>query len=82
MAREANQSLKGSVGWVDVARMSTVQEIESAIVRLSPQERERVRDWLNDMAEEQAEVAPAFKDKVLRAQSELSQGKNSRVRTP
>jgi hypothetical protein len=58
--------------------MSTVQEIESAIVRLSPEERERVRDWLNDMAEEQAEVAPDFKEKVLRAQAEFSQSKVSR----
>ena len=60
--------------------MSTVQEIESAIVRLSPAEREAVRDWLNDMAEEPLEVSDAFKAKIGRARDELARGEVSRVR--
>ena len=60
--------------------MSTVQEIESAIVRLSPVERETVREWLNDLAEAQSEVSDAFKTKVGRAREELARGEVSRVR--
>ena len=60
--------------------MSTVQEIESAIVRLSPAEREMVRDWLNDLAEEQLEVSDAFKAKIGRAREELARGEVSRIR--
>lgn len=60
--------------------MSTVQEIESALIRLSPAERESVRDWLNDLAEAQTEVSEPFKDKIARAREELSRGEVSRVR--
>ena len=60
--------------------VSTVQEIESAIVRLSPAERETVRDWLNDLAEAQAEVSDAFKEKIARSRDELARGESSRVR--
>lgn len=60
--------------------MSTVQEIESALIRLSPAERESVRDWMNDLAEAQAEVRGSFKDKIARAREELSRGEVSRVR--
>ncbi len=60
--------------------MSTIQEIESAIVRLSPAEREAVRDWLNDLTEETLEVRGDFKQKVLRAREELARGDVSRTR--
>ncbi|MSU25032.1 MAG: hypothetical protein EXS32_14590 [Opitutus sp.] len=62
--------------------MSTVQEIESAIVRLSPTEREAMRDWLDDLVEEQLELSDAFKAKVERARKEIADGEISRVRTP
>ncbi len=57
-----------------------MQEIESAIVRLSPAERETVRDWLNDLAEAQSEVSDAFKEKITRAREELARGDVSRIR--
>jgi len=60
--------------------VSTIQEIESAIVRLSPAEREAVRDWLNDLTEETLEVRDDFKQKVLRAREELARGEVSRTR--
>jgi len=52
--------------------MSTVQEIESAIVRLSPADREAVRDWLNELAESGAEVTESFKARIARAREELA----------
>jgi len=61
--------------------MSTVQEIESAIVRLSPAEREAVRDWLDELVEEQLEVSDAFKAKIARAREEVARGEVSRVRS-
>lgn len=60
--------------------MSTVQEIESAIVRLSPADREAVRDWLNDLTEDRLEVSDAFKAKIGRAREELARGEVSRTR--
>jgi hypothetical protein len=62
--------------------MSTVQEIESAIVRLSPAEREAMRDWLDELVEEQLEVSDAFKTKIAHARQEIARGEISRVRPP
>ncbi len=60
--------------------VSTVQEIESAIVGLSPAEREAVRDWLNDLTEAQVEVSDAFRQKIARAREEMARGEASRIR--
>jgi len=62
--------------------MSTVQEIETAIVRLSPTEREAIRDWLDELVEEQSEVSDAFKAKIALARQEIARGEVSRIRAP
>jgi hypothetical protein len=62
--------------------MSTVNEIESALAKLSVQDLQAVRDWLDDFIEDQLEVNDDFKAKIQRAQSEIAQGIHSRVRTP
>ena len=40
--------------------MSTVQEIESALSRLSPDEMRQVREWLDQQLEDQLELTPEF----------------------
>ncbi len=62
--------------------MSTVKEIEQALARLSVQDLQAVRDWLDDFIEDQLEVNEEFKTKIQRAQKEIAQGIHSRVRTP
>lgn len=62
--------------------MSTVKEIESALAKLSVQDLQSVRDWLDDFIEDQQEVSEEFKAKIQRAQTEISQGIHSRVRSP
>ena len=61
--------------------MSTVNEIESALAKLSVQDQQAVRDWLDDLIEDQLEVSDEFKAKIKRAQTEVAQGIHSRVRT-
>jgi hypothetical protein len=62
--------------------MSTVKEIESALARLSVQDLQAVRDWLDDFIEDQMEVSNEFKTKVERANTEIAQSVHSRVRRP
>lgn len=62
--------------------MSTVKEIELALARLSVQDLQAVRDWLDGFIEDQLEVSDEFKAKIQRAQAEIAQGIHSRVRTP
>lgn len=46
--------------------MSTVQEIQAAILHLSPQDRETLRHWLDDTEEETPEMLAAI-DEGLRS---------------
>jgi len=60
--------------------MSTVKEIESALARLSLEDVQAIRDWLDDFVEDQLEVSDEFKTKIQRAEQEISSGVYSRVR--
>ncbi len=62
--------------------MSTVQEIESAITQLPLEEKEAIRDWLEEAIEQQLEVSDEFRAKIQRARQELATGISSRVRQP
>jgi hypothetical protein len=62
--------------------VSTVKEIESALAKLSLEDMQAVRDWLEDIIEEQLEVSDEFKAKIRRAQKEIAEGVYSRVRKP
>ncbi len=56
--------------------MSTVQEIESAISRLSPEEMRLVRDWL----ENQLEMTAEFKGRIKSSEREMADGQRPRTR--
>ncbi len=60
--------------------MSSVKEIESALKKLTLDEKQAVRDWLDDLIEDQLEVNDKFKAKVQRAKQEIADGVYSRVR--
>jgi len=62
--------------------MSSVKEIESALTRLSLEDLQAVRDWLDDLIEDQLEVSEAFKSKIQRAKHEIASGVYSRTREP
>ena len=62
--------------------MSGVKEIESALVKLTLDEKQAVRDWLDDLIEAQLEVSDEFKAKVERAKQEIADGVHSRMRKP
>lgn len=60
--------------------MSTVQEIESAISRLSPDEMRQVREWLDQQLEDQLEMSPAFQARIERSEREMAAGLRPRTR--
>ena len=62
--------------------LSSVQEIESALTRLSLEDLQSVRDWLEDFIEDRMAVSEEFKTKIERAQRELADGIHSRTRQP
>lgn len=62
--------------------MSNVKEIESALTRLSLEDLQAVRDWLDDFIEDHLEVSDEFKAKINRAKEEIAGGIYSRTRKP
>ncbi len=62
--------------------MSSVKEVESALTRLSLEDLQAVRDWLDDFIEGQLEVSDEFKTKIQRAKQEIANGVYSRTRKP
>ena len=62
--------------------MNSVKEIESALAKLALDEKQAIRDGLDDLIEDQLEVNDAFKSKVQRAKQEIAAGVYSRVRKP
>jgi predicted outer membrane protein len=55
--------------------MSTVAEIESAIAKLSRNEAEEVREWLEQWIEDQREMTPEFLASIERGKADLAEGR-------
>jgi hypothetical protein len=60
----------------------SVKQIESALTMLSLGEKQAVRDFLDDLIEDQLELDSGFKNKIERAKKEIAAGEYSRVRQP
>ena len=61
--------------------MSTVQEIEAAIPRLSRTEIEEIRAWIDDFLEDQLELSDEVKAKLDESRREIAAG-NFTTRQP
>jgi hypothetical protein len=62
--------------------MSSIQEIESAILQLPPEQMREVHEWLENLLEDQLEFKDEFKRGIEEAERELGQGLKPRVRRP
>jgi hypothetical protein len=74
--------LKSTATSPTLRAMSTVKEIEAAITKLPLPEMESIRDWLDELIEDQLVVSDEFKAKIQRAKQEIETGVYSRVRQP
>jgi len=54
--------------------MSTVQEIEAAIPRLSRKEVEEIRAWIDDFLEDQLELNDEVKSRLDQSRREIAEG--------
>ena len=54
--------------------MSTVKEIQAAIPKLSREEVEQIREWIEDYLEDRLELSDEVKTKLDQSRSEVSAG--------
>ena len=62
--------------------MSKVEQIQAQIQKLSQEEMEQVREWLEAFIEDQLEFTDEFKAKIEQSERERIAGQYSRIRRP
>ena len=60
--------------------MSTVAEIETAIAKLTRNEAEELREWLEQWIEDQQEMTPEFLASIERGEADLAEGRKRTLR--
>jgi hypothetical protein len=64
-----------------VRGVSTIQEIQEALPKLSRQEIEAIRDWIDAYLEDQLELTDKVKAKLDQSRREIAAGQYSTRRT-
>ena len=55
--------------------MKTLEQIETEVRKLSPQEQERLRDWLENLLEDRLELKDEFKAEIEAGQKDIAEGR-------
>lgn len=61
--------------------MSTLAEVESAVLKFTPEEQEQLRDWLENLIEDRLEMTDEFKAEIEAGKADIAAG-HVRVRRP
>jgi hypothetical protein len=62
--------------------MSKVQQIEAQLETLSPAELLQIRDWLDDVLEDQLQFTDEFEAQIKQSEQEMALGARPRTRQP
>ena len=56
--------------------------MEAELRKLSQAELRQIREWLDDMIEDELEFTPEFERSIQQAERDMAEGKSARVREP
>ena len=62
--------------------MSKVEQMETELRKLSQAELRQIREWLDDLIEDELELTPDFERSIQKAECDMAEGKSARVREP
>ena len=62
--------------------MSKVEQMESELRKLSQSELRQIREWLDDVIEDELEFTPQFERAIEQSERDMAEGRTSRVREP
>jgi len=62
--------------------MSKVEQIEAELQKLTPKELREIRDWMDDLMEDELAFTPEFEAQIQQSEKEMQSGKSSRIRKP
>ena len=55
--------------------LKTLEQIESDVRKLSPQEQEQLRDWLENLLEDRMELKDEFKAEIEAGKKDIAEGR-------
>jgi hypothetical protein len=64
------------------SRVSKVEQMETELRKLSPAELRQIREWLDEMIEDELEFTPEFERSIEQAERDMACGKSARIRKP
>ena len=62
--------------------MSKVEQVESELRKLSQAELRQIRDWLDDVIEDELQFTREFESSIRQSEREMVSGKSARLREP
>lgn len=62
--------------------VSKVEQIEAELQKLSQAELCQIRNWLDDLLEDELEFTPEFEASIRKSEREMADGASPRVREP
>jgi hypothetical protein len=62
--------------------VSKVEQLTAELEKLSEPELSRIRDWLDNVLEDQWEFTPEFEAAIQRSESDRAKGRHTRTRKP
>lgn len=62
--------------------MSKIERMESELRKLSQAELRQIREWLDEIIEDNLEFTPDFENTIQQAERDMASGKVARVREP
>jgi hypothetical protein len=62
--------------------MSKVEQMEAELRKLSQVELRQIREWLDDIIEDELEFTPEFERVIQQSERDMAEGQSSRVREP
>ena len=62
--------------------VTKVEQVECELRKLSQTELRQIREWLDDVIEDELEFTPEFEHSIQRSERDMAGGKSARVREP
>ncbi len=62
--------------------ISKVEQVESELRKLSQPELRQIREWLDDVIEDELQLTPEFENSTRQSERDMASGKSARVREP
>jgi hypothetical protein len=67
---------------LQLCAMSKVEQVEAELRQLSQGELRQIREWLDDIIEDELEFTPEFEKSIQQAERDMAKGTSVRVREP